>query len=140
MKAHQWQQEPTTGVDVLIDEDVSEAFLEAFIYAVMADCVDKTLVKIGRASSVRQRMNEFQVCCPFPIRQVYACNVITTKRSVSKEKAMHKMYMGRHFRGEWFDVWGGIASGDQIKAFEESMIGVAKDGAEFEVYAYRFVS
>lgn len=115
-----------------------EAFREAFIYAVAVDCVDKTLLKLGRATSVRQRMGEFQVCCPFPIRQVYGCNVITVAASVAKEKAMHDAYRKAHFRGEWFNPWGAIATAEQLLTFEAEMRAIAEAGADSIIYSYRW--
>ncbi|WP_426269171.1 GIY-YIG nuclease family protein [Dyella kyungheensis] len=113
------------------------AALEYFVYAVLVDTPGRTLTKLGRASSVRQRLNEYVTCCPFAIRHVYACDVETREEGAKREARLHELYDDRKLRGEWFDVWGRIATQDDIDLLERDVYGIACEGFSGETRHFR---
>lgn len=99
--------------------------LEYFIYAVYVDAPDRTLVKIGRAASVRERVSQIQVGCPYPIREVYSCDVLDEYEGGMREAQMHEIHADHRLKGEWFDPWQRVADDDDIRRFEADMKEVA---------------
>lgn len=100
---------------------------EYFIYAVLVDAPDRTLVKLGRASSLRQRLNDYATACPYAIRCAYACDVIDSHEGAMREAQMHELYADRRMRGEWFDMWGRVAADRDIRELERNIYDIARD-------------
>lgn len=99
--------------------------LEYFIYAIYVDAPDRTLVKIGRAASVRERVSQIQTGCPYPIREVYSCDVLDENEGAMREAQMHEIHAGSRIKGEWFDPWQKIASDHDLRRFEDDMKEIA---------------
>lgn len=100
---------------------------EHFIYAIFVDTPDRTLVKLGRASSIRQRVSEIATGCPYPIRHVYSADVIDKYEGGMREAQMHELYADKRLRGEWFDIWGRIATPEDTTYVERNVYDIARD-------------
>ena len=59
-------------------------------------------MKIGIATSARQRIRDLQVGCPYPIVLMYKFKVKDTEVS-KREKEVHEKLKGWRIRGEWFE-------------------------------------
>lgn len=99
--------------------------LEYFIYAIFVAAPDRTLVKLGRAGSVRQRLSEIQTGCPYPVTQVYSCDVGDKLTASQREAMMHEAYAHARLRGEWFDPWGRVAAEAEIRGLEADVYDIA---------------
>lgn len=115
-----------------------EKFKENFVYAIFVDIHDLTYVKIGRTSDVSHRAYMLQIGCPFPVRSIYACDVIERKEADRKERLLHKHYSANHLRGEWFTPFKGIASDQDSLAFETEMLSLASIGMPGVIFSYRW--
>ena len=99
--------------------------LEYFIYAIFVASPDRTLVKLGRAGSVRQRLSEIQTGCPYQVTQVYSCDVGDKTTAMQREAMMHEAYAHALLRGEWFDPWGRVATEAEIRGLEADVYDIA---------------
>lgn len=100
---------------------------EYFIYAIVVDAPEGTLVKLGRASSVRQRLSEIQTGCPYSVRLVFACDVLEEYEGSMREAVMHDLYANSRMRGEWFSPWGRVASQEDLDGLFANMRDVAME-------------
>lgn len=100
---------------------------EYFIYAIFVDAPDRTLVKLGRTSSIRQRVSEIATGCPYPIRHVYSADVIDRYEGSIREAQMHDLYADMRFRGEWFDIWHRVATPEETTRVEKNLYDIARD-------------
>lgn len=60
-----------------------------------------SLIKIGHASNLSQRMKGLQTGTPFELRFIMIAHC---KRARRVEKALHFRYREKRIRGEWFDM------------------------------------
>lgn len=100
---------------------------EYFIYSILVDAPDRTLVKLGRAASLRQRISEIQTGCPYDIRRVVACDVLDEYEGGMREAQMHELYGQHRLRGEWFDPWGRIATEIDVEGLISDLRDVAAE-------------
>ena len=100
---------------------------EYFIYAIVVDAPEGTLVKLGRSSSVRQRLSEIQTGCPYSVRIVLACDVIDEYEGSMREAVMHDLYSHCRLRGEWFNPWGRVATQGDLDGLFANMRDVAME-------------
>lgn len=113
-------------------------FKESFVYAIFVDFPDRTYVKIGRTTDVAPRAYALQIGCPFPVRSIYACDVVERAESARKERLLHKHYRGSHFRGEWFAPFIGVATPGELAAFESDMLTMVSMSLPGSIFSYRW--
>ena len=81
----------------------SKAPRESCVYFI--ECVGHSLVKIGVATNVVQRLTDLKCACPFELRIL-----ATIPGSFDDEGRLHSQFSGYHVRGEWFRLEGEVAA------------------------------
>lgn len=105
------------------------ARLEYFVYAIFVEAQTSTVVKIGRAASIRERVSGVRTGCPFPVRLVMSWDVHSTNNGVVVEREAHKLYASSRLNGEWFDPWRTPASEGDIDALRGDIADIIREEA-----------
>ena len=59
-------------------------------------------VKVGYSSDLRQRLEDIQTCCPYPVRYICLFQYATSKAAREMESFLHRKLKNFHSHGEWF--------------------------------------